>query len=84
VEAGLWNFVWFPVLEPTNNAAEGAMRHAVIWRRISGGTGSPTRSRLVESILTVGATCRQRGRSLLDYLTASFQTDQKGHAIPSL
>jgi transposase len=36
VEEGLWNFVWFPGVEPTNNAAELALRHAVIWRRISG------------------------------------------------
>ena len=28
VEEGLWNFVWFPGVEPTNNAAEApcAMR----------------------------------------------------------
>ena len=46
VEEGLWNFVWFPGVEPTNNAAERALRHAVIWRRISGGKplGKATRS----------------------------------------
>ena len=27
-------------VEPTNNVAERALRHAVIWRRISGGTDS--------------------------------------------
>jgi hypothetical protein len=28
VEEGLWNFVWFPGVEPTNNAAERALRLA--------------------------------------------------------
>ena len=42
VEEGLWNFVWFPGVEPTNNAAERALRHAVIWRRIRGVRPAPT------------------------------------------
>jgi len=84
VEEGLWNFVWFPGAEPTNNAAERALRHAVIWRRISGGTASETGSRFVERMLTVVATCRQRGRNVLEYLTSCFQADRKGQAIPSL
>ena len=66
VEEGLWNFVWFPRVEPTNNAAERALRHAVIWRRISGGTASEQGSRFVERMLTVVATCRQQGRDVLD------------------
>ena len=84
VEEGLWNFVWFAGVEPTNNAAERALRHAVIWRRISGGTDSPTGSRFVERMLTVVAICRQHGRNVLDYLTSCFQADRKGYAIPSL
>jgi hypothetical protein len=35
-------------------------------------------------MLTVVATCRQQGRSALDYLTSCFQAARKGHAIPSL
>ena len=84
VEAGLWNFVWFAGVEPTNNAPECALRHAVIWRRISGGTDSAGGSRFVERMLTVVATCRQQGRNVLDYLTSCFEADRKGHAIPSL
>ena len=84
VEEGLWNFVWFPGVEPTNNAPERALRHAVIWRRISGGTDSESGSRFVERMLTVVATCRQQGRNVLDYLTSCFEADRKGHAIPSL
>jgi transposase len=84
VEAGLWNFVWFPGVEPTNNAPERALRHAVIWRRISGGTDSAGGSRFVERMLTVVATCRQQGRDVLAYLTSCFDAHRKGHAIPSL
>lgn len=42
----LWTFTRVEGVEPTNNAAERALRHAVIWRRISGGTDSEGGSRL--------------------------------------
>src|SRR5262249_23242313 len=61
-----------------------AMRHAVIWRRISGGTDSERGSRFVERMLTVVATCRQQGRSVLDYLRSCFEAARSGQAIPSL
>ena len=76
--------MWFPGVEPTNNAAERAVRHAVIWRRISGGTDSQAGSRFVERMLTVVATCRQQGRNVLDYLSSCFQAARNGQAIRSL
>ena len=84
VEEGLWNFVWFPGVEPTNNVAERTLRHAVIWRRTSGGTASESGSRFVERMLTVVATCRQQGRNVLEYLTSCFEADRRGQSIPSL
>ena len=60
------------------------MRHAVIWRRISGGTASESGSRFVERMLTVVATCRQQGRNVLDYLTRCYQARLDGKAAPSL
>ena len=71
-------------MAPTNNAAERAMRHAMIWRRISGGTDSERGSRFVERMLTVVATCRQQGRNVLDYLRSCFEAARSGQAIPSL
>jgi transposase len=54
----LWTFVEQEV-EPTNNASERALRHAVIWRKLSFGTQSAGGSRFVETMLTVMETCRQ-------------------------
>ena len=40
VAAALWTFVRMHGVEPTNNAAERALRRAVLWRRKSFGTQS--------------------------------------------
>ena len=84
VEEGLWTFARVQGIAPTNNAVERALRHAVIWRRISGGTDSVHGSRFVERMLTVVATCRQQGHNVLDYLTSCFEADRRGQALPSL
>jgi transposase len=84
VEEGLWTFARVQGVAPTNNVVERALRHAVIWRRISGGTDSVHGSRFVERMLTVVATCRQQGRNVLDYLTSCFEADRRGQALPSL
>ena len=47
VESALWTFVRVQGVEPTNNAAERALRRAVLWRRKSFGTQSETGSRSV-------------------------------------
>jgi transposase len=80
----LWTFTRVDGVEPTNNAAERALRHAVIWRRISGGTDSEAGSRFVERMLSVVATCRQQGRSVLEYLTRCHRARLLGLEAPSL
>ena len=84
MEEGLWTFARVQGVEPTNNAVERALRHAVIWRRISGGTDSVDGSRFVERMLTVVATCRQHKRNVLDYLSACFAAHLRGQRVPSL
>ena len=84
VEAALWTFVRVEGVEPTNNGSERALRHAVIWRRVSGGTDSADGSRFVERMLTVVATCRQQKRNVLDYLSACFAAHLRGQKVPSL
>ena len=84
VEEGLWTFARVQGVEPTNNAVERALRHAVIWRRISGGTDSAEGSRFVERMLSVVATCRQQEINVLDYLTRCYQAHLDGRPAPSL
>jgi transposase len=84
VEPALWTFVRVEGVEPTNNAAERALRHAVCWRKTSYGTDSAGGSRFVERILTVVASCRQQGRDVLEYLTACCHARRDGTDGPSL
>jgi transposase len=80
----LWTFTRVEGVEPTNNAAERALRHAVIWRRISGGTDSEDGSRFVERMLSAVATCRQQGVDVLEYLTRCHRARLEGWAAPPL
>ena len=80
----LWTFVDADGVEPTNNAAERAIRPAVLWRKGSYGTQSDRGARFVERMLTVTATCRQQGHSVLDYLTTVCTAAQLGQPVPSL
>jgi uncharacterized protein (DUF3084 family) len=76
VASALWTFVRVRGVEPTNNAAERALRRAVLWRRKSFGTQSKAGSRFVERILSVVATLRQQGRNVMEYLTAACASAQ--------
>ena len=80
----LWTFTRVDGVEPTNNAAERALRHAVIGRRTSGGTDSEAGSRFVERMLSVVATCRQQGHGVSDYLTRCHQARLARRLPPSL
>ena len=64
----LWTFVAVAGVEPTNNAAERALRPAVLWRKGCYGTDSEDGSRFVERILTVTTTCRQQQRQALPFI----------------
>jgi transposase len=84
VEESLWTFTRQPGVEPTNNAAERAVRHAVCWRKTSYGTDSESGSRFVERVLTVVASCRQQGRHVLNFLTDAIHAARTGAETPSL
>jgi transposase len=83
VESSLWTFAGRAGVEPTNNAAERAVRHAVCWRKTSYGTDSKRGSRFVERILTVVATCRQQGRGVLDFLIQALSGINKPSLLPA-
>jgi transposase len=80
----LWTFVRVEGVEPTNNAAERALRPGVLWRKGSFGTQSTDGSRFVESLMTVVATLRQQHRNVLAYLTEACQAAYRRTPAPSL
>jgi transposase len=80
----LWTFVRVPGVEPTNNAAERALRPGVLWRKRSFGSHSPAGSRFAERMLTVAATLRQQRRNTVDYVTRACEAALRGAPAPSL
>lgn len=84
LEPALWTFVDHDGIEPTNNAAERAIRHAVLWRKGSFGNDSAVGSRFAERVLTAIATVRLRGASPLQYLTDACSAFRATGKSPSL
>ena len=84
IEASLWTFARVEGVEPTNNAAERAVRHAVCWRKTSYGTDSERGSRFVERMLTVVASCRSQGRGVMGFLMQAITSHRSGSSRPSI
>jgi transposase len=84
LDSALWSFVTSPGVEPTNNAAERALRHPVIWRRTSHGTHSDHGRVFVQRMLTVAETCRQQHRSVLAFVRSALLAYRAGYPAPSL
>lgn len=83
-EPSLWTFARVEGIDPTNNAAERALRHAVQWRKLSYGTHGPSGARFVSNILTVVATCRQQGHNVLEFLTNCCRAHLNAATAPLL
>ena len=71
-------------VEPTNNAAERAIRPGVLWRKGSFGTQSAQGAQFVETMMTVVATLKQQHRHVLAYMTAACQAAYTGIPAPAL
>ena len=84
LEPALWTFASHIDVEPTNNAAERALRHPVIWRRLSYGTHSAQGSLFVERILTTVESCRQQHRDCLDFIRQAVIAHRAAQPAPSL
>jgi transposase len=69
----IWTFTRIAGVEPTNNAAERALRPAVLWRKGSFGCHSEMGGRYVESMLTVVHTLRIQGRSAIDFIERALR-----------
>ena len=83
-EASLFMFAFNNGVEPTNNAAERAIRHGVIWRKQSHGPKSESGAKYLANIWSVVETCRQQGRQVWDFLAACFDAAQAGRRLPRL
>ncbi len=79
-----WLFVREEGVEPTNNAAERAIRPAVIWRRTSFGSDSVAGSEFVSRLLTVVSSLQLQERNILDFLVESISAARSGTVPPSL
>ena len=84
VEPAMWLFVTVEDVEPTNNAAERAIRPAVIWRRTSFGSQTQAGSTFVARMLTVITTLRSQRRNVLDYMTDAIDAARQDQPTPSL
>ena len=58
--------------EPTNNRAERSLRPAVIARKISCGNKTDRGRQTWQILASLAATCVQRGKDLVDSLTADM------------
>jgi transposase len=84
LEPAMWTFAYQQGLEPTNNAAERALRPAVIKRKRSFGCHSEAGCRFVERLLSVTQTLRLRKQSVLDYLVDALTAHRYGLPAPQL
>lgn len=80
----LWTFVRVAGVEPTNNAAERALRAGVLWRKNSFGSHSAAGNRFVERMLTVAATLKQQHRNVVEYITEACEAALRGEPPSSL
>ena len=66
--ARLLPFLYDERIEPTNNAAERGLRPGVITRKVGGCNRSDEGANAHAVLASIGATCRQRGVPVLDFL----------------
>jgi transposase len=84
LEPALWTFARVEGVEPTNNAAERALRPAVLKRKRSFGCHSEEGCRFVERLFSVTQTLRLRQRPILDYLVEALVAHRHGLSAPQL
>ena len=84
VEPAFWTFVDCKGVEPTNNAAERALRPAVLWRKQSFGSNSETGSQFVARMMTTITSLKAQKRPVLDFLGKALYAARHQEVAPSL
>ncbi len=80
----LFTFLRVEGIEPTNNAAERAIRPAVQWRKICFGNQSCDGERFTERILTVTRTCQMQNSNAFQFLSHLMSAFFRREPLPSL
>ena len=80
----LFAFIEYAGVEPTNNGAERALRHAVIWRKGSFGNQSRQGEIATARLLTVARTCVMQRRNAVEFLSESVRRYRAGQPPLSL
>jgi transposase len=70
----LFPFLYVAGVAPTNNAAERAIRPAVIVRKMSAGNRSPRGARVHAVVTGLWQTCRRQGRDFLTVVTTLLRS----------
>lgn len=79
-----FEFITSPGIDPTNNAAEQAIRFIVIDRHVTQGTRSLKGRRSSERIWTVIGTCAMQGRSAFSFIQEAVKAYFHDQPAPSL
>ena len=80
----LWTFLEIHGIEPTNNAAERALRQSVIQRKISLGVQSASGAICRSRLLTVTTSLRQQERDIWQFLEQAWIAHHRRGVMPSL
>lgn len=84
VERALWTFVLQEGVEPTNNAAERALRPAVLWKKNSFGAQSEAGSIFFARIMTVVVTLREQKKNVMEFLVNACDSFFSGSLVHSI
>ena len=80
----LWTFLEVHGIEPTNNAAERALRKSVIQRKISLGVQSASGAICRSRLLTITTSLRQQERDIWQFLEQAWIAHHRRGVMPSL
>jgi transposase len=83
MEPQLWMFTKAGI-DPTNNAAERAIRPAVVWKKRSYGVESERGARYVEAMLSIWATCRRNDVNAVSYLREVIHAHRSKTTVPNI
>jgi len=70
----LFTFLHCPGIEATNNAAERALRPAVVARKTWGGNRTESGAKTQQILISILTTCRQQGKDSFDRIIELFRS----------